>query len=339
MLKSRFNWKLVIVLLIAFVVLVATAYGLRQWRRSHRVEKNLYLGNKAYNEQKWEEAARNLGRYLAVTQNDKAILFKYAQAQLNIRPLKRSNLEQAVSAYRTILRIDETNSQAAQALTELYLQVGLPGEAELIAARAIEKDPSPQLRKTLTIALINQRKFEKASAELRNIIKEHPDYVWAYNILGRLAENRPDDFLETPLFWFDEAVKNNPSNAESFINRAAYYLRVGDRDKALSDLAEAEKLDLSDFDIRLRLAEEFINNNILDKAEKHLTALQEIEPTNQNLWRMWARFALKSNSEQKMRSIAHTGLKALSAQPWDFMPMAAELCISEAENLAQLTIV
>jgi tetratricopeptide (TPR) repeat protein len=329
--KRYFNWKLVIVLLIGFFVLGVTAYGLRQWRRSHRAERGLYLGNKAYSEQRWEDAAKNLGRYIAVVQNDPEILSKYAQAQLNIRPLKRNNLEQAISAYRIILRIDETNPQAVLALTEIYLQIGLPGEAELIAARAIGKNPLPELRKTLAVALMNQRKFEEASKELRNIIKEHPDCISAYNLLGHLAENRPDDFPETSQFWFDEAVKNNSSNAEAYIIRGAYYLRNKEKAKALSDLMEAEKLNLSDFTVRLRLAEEFINANILDKAEKHLAIVQESDPTNQTLWHIWARLALRSNSKQTMTKIAQTGLEALSAQPWDFMPTAAELYVRGGE--------
>jgi tetratricopeptide (TPR) repeat protein len=329
--KRYFNWKLVIVLLIGFIVLSVTAYGLRQWQRGRRAERGLYLGNKAYSEQKWEEAARNLGRYLAVAQNDAAVLLKYAQAQLNIRPLGRNNIEQAVSAYRTILRIDETNSNAAMTLVGIYLQIGLPGEAELIAARAIEKNQSLELRRMLAIALINQRKFDQGSKELKNIIKEHPDYVSAYEVLGRLVENRPNDFLETSQSLFDEAVKNNPSNAKAYIVRGAYYLRKGEKVKVLSDLSEAEKLDLSDIAVRLRLAEEFVNADVLDRAEKQLVTVQKTDPTNQSLWQVWAMLALKSNAGPTMMKVAQSGLKALYSQPWDFMPVAAELYIRSGE--------
>jgi tetratricopeptide (TPR) repeat protein len=330
--KRHFNWKLTIVLLIGFIVLSVTAYGLRQWQRSHRAEKGLSLGNKAYSEQRWEDAAKNLGRYLAVVQNDTAVLSKYAQAQLNIRPLGRNNLQQAIGAYRAILRIDEPNSQAALKLIEIYLQIGLSGEAELIAARAVEKNPSPELRRMQAVALIEQRKFEDALKELKDIIKKYPDCILAYDMLGRLVESRPDDFLETTfLSWFDEAVKNNPSSANAYIIRGSYYLRNKEKDKALSDLTEAEKLDLSDFTVRLHLAEEFVNANILDKAEKHLSVAQTSEPANQTLWYIWANLALRSNSKQTMTRVAQTGLEALSAQPWDFMPIAAELYVRGGE--------
>ena len=327
MAKRYFNWKLAIVLVVGLVVLGITAYGLRQWQRSRGAERGLEAGNKAYNEQKWEEAVRNLGRYLAVAQDDVPALLKYADAQLNIRPTKRSNVRQAIAAYRNVLRTDKNNSEAAMRLTEMYLGMGMPGEAELIASRAIETNQSPKLRRMLAVALANQRKFKEAADELKAIIKEYPEQVLAYGVLGQLIEQRPEDFSQAPQFWFDEAVENNPSAAVAYIIRGAYYLRHRDRVKALADLEEAEKQDLSDPSVRLRLAMEFINANALDKAEQHLAAVQMAEPANHALWQSWARLALRSQSKAKMLKIAETGLKELSSQPWDFMPIAAELFI------------
>ena len=327
MAKRYFNWKLAIVLVIGLVVLGITAYGLRQWQRSRGAGRGLEAGNKAYNERKWEEAARDLGRYLTVASNDVPTLLKYADAQLNIRPTKRSNVRQAIAAYRNILITDENNSEAAMRLAELYLGMGMPGEAELIAGRALETSQSPKLRRMLAVALANQRKFKEAAEELKAIIKEYPEQILAYGVLGQLIEQRPADFSQAPQFWFDEAVKNNPSAAEAYIIRGAYYLRHRDRVKALADLEQAEKQDLSDPSIRLRLAMEFINTNALDKAEEHLVAVQMAEPANQALWQAWARLALRSQSKAKMLKVAETGLKELSSQPWDFMLVAAELFI------------
>jgi tetratricopeptide (TPR) repeat protein len=325
--RRYFNWKLAAVLVIGLVVLGITAYGLRQWQRSRRADRGLVLGNKAYNEHKWEDAAKNLGRYLAVTQDDVPALLKYADAQLNIRPLKHNNVQQAIAAYRTVLRVDKNNSEASLRLVEMYLGMGMAGEAELIVTRAIEANPSPELQRMLAVALINQRKFKEAANELKSIIKEHPDQILAYGVLGQLTEQRPEDFSQASQLCFDEAVKNNPSSALAYIIRGGFYLRNNDKVKALSDLEHAEKLDLSDSTIRLRLARELINANILDKAEEHLTLVQANEPTSQSLWQTWAQLTLKSQSKTKMLKIAETGLKELSSQPWDFMPIAAELYI------------
>jgi len=325
--RRYFNWKLAIVLLIGLVVLGATAFGLRQWRRGTRAELGLEAGIKAYNEHRWEEAARNLGSYLAVERDDVPALLKYADAQLNIRPLKRNNIQQAIAAYRTALREDKNNSEAVTKLTEMYLGMGMPGEAELIATTYLKTNQDLELRRMLAVALARQRKFDEAATELKNIIMEHPDQILAYETLGQLTEQRPEDFPDPPANLFNEAVKNNPSSALAYMIRAAFHLRSNDRPKVLADLEQAEKLDLSEPIVRLRLAGEFINTNVFDKAEKHLEAVQTADPANQLLWRTWATLALKSNSKPTMLKVAETGLKELSSQPWDFMPTAAELYI------------
>ena len=325
--KRYFNWRLAIVLVIGLVVLSMTAYGLRQWRRSSRSARGLVLGNKAYEEHRYEEALQQLGHYLAVERDDVPILLKYADAHLNIRPLKRNNIQQAIAAYRVVLREDKNNSEAATKLTELYLAMGMPGEAELIITRYLDTNQDLKLRRLLAIAMIRQRKFAEAETELKSIIAEHPAQILAYETLGQLIEQRPADFPDPPEYWFSEAVKNNPSSALTYIIRAAFLLRNNDRNKALADLEQAEKLDLSDPIVRLRLGGEFINANILDKVEKHLEEVQKAEPSSQALWRIWATLAQKSNSKAMVLKVADTGLKELSYQPWDFMPTAAELYI------------
>jgi len=325
-----FNWKLAIVLVISVVVLSLTAFGLRQWQRTNRADRGLILGSKAYDEQNWKEAAENLGRYLAIEQNDIPVLMKYADANLKIRPSRRSNIAQAISAYQIVLRADKTNYKAAMQLTELYLSRYLPAEAELIASAYLDNndDPAPELRRMLALALVRQRKFNEAADELKAIIKEHPDQILAYESLGQLTEERPDDFPDLPHgeYWFNEAINNNPSSALAYTIRAGFY-HDKDVSKTLADLERAERMDLSDPNVELRLAREFINAELLDKAEQHLKAVQPALPANLVLWGTWAELAMKSNSKEKMLEVAENSLKELSSQPWDFMPAATELFI------------
>jgi len=342
--KRYFNWKLAVVLLIGLAVLGITAYGLRTWQRSQRAEKGLEAGNRAYKNHNWQQAADYLGRYLAVKHDEIAVLLKYADAQLKIRPLKRNNLIQAIAAYRNALILDKDNSEAAKQLTKIYLELDMPGEAELIAKRQLGRLPStqeqpepttqptqhPELQRILAVAMAKQRKFDEAAAELKSLIAKHPEQILAYETLGRLCENRPDDFPHHPEHWFNEAIKNNPSSALAYIIRADFYLRNQNKSQASNDLKQAEKMDLSDTLVRLRLAMGFINTDKPDKAEQHLAVLQESEPTNPALWQNWARLALTSRSKKKMLAIAENGLK-FSAQPLDFMPRAAELFIQAGE--------
>ena len=308
-------------------VLGGTAFVLRQWQRSRRAEQGLVLGNKAYDEHKWEEAAQQLGRYLSIAQDDVLVLLKYAEAQLSIRPLGQSNVQQAIGAYRNILRLDHGNFEAAKLLSEIYLSMGMPGEAELIAARALQTNGSPELRRILAIAMAGQRRFTEAAKELKSIVEKNPEQILAYEVLARLAEQRPEDFSETPEFWLDQAMKSNPSTAEAYIARGAYFSRQGNKEKALADLGQAEQMDLSNSAVRLRLAEELVNFDAHDRASKQLDIVQQEEPENQFLWQVWAKLALKAGTNDIMLKVADTGLKELASQPWDFMPIAVELFI------------
>ncbi|MHC4573528.1 MAG: tetratricopeptide repeat protein [Planctomycetota bacterium] len=325
--KSYFNWKLASVLVIGLFVLAITAYGLRQWQRDRRAERGLVLGQKAYEEHRWEDAAKHLGRYLAVARDDAPVLLQYANAQLNIRPLKRSNVLHAVASFRAALRIDKNNSEAAGRLTRIYLALGMPGEAELIARRQLENNQDPGLRTMLAVALAQQRKFDEAAAELKDLTAKHPDHIPGYEILGQLSEQLAENFAEPPAHWFNEAVRHNPSSALAYIIRAAFYLKSNSKLEALADLKKAEQLDLSDLGVQLRLAREFMNADALEKAEEHLALARMADPSSQALWQTWAELALKSQVQTKMLEIAETGLKELSSGPWDFMPTAAELYI------------
>lgn len=322
-----FNWKLAIVLVISMAVLGVGAFSLRQWRKAGRADRGLKLGSRAYDEHRWDDAATHLGDYLAIVQDNVPILLKYADAQLKIRPAKQSNLHQAEQAYRTILRSDKGNPEAARRLTEMYLAIRKFGEAELIARRHIEVKPDPELQRMLAVALIEQRKFDEADRELRAIIQKHPDRIPGYETLGLLLEQRPNDFEDTPAGVFDLAVENNPSSALAYIVRAGFYRRSNNLSAAPAELEMAERQDLSDADVRLRLAREYAIVNQFDKAEKHLAIVCEVDAKNQGLWQTWAGLALKSRSAEKMLKVAQTGLAELGSQAWDFMPLAAELFI------------
>ncbi|MBN2457238.1 MAG: tetratricopeptide repeat protein [Sedimentisphaerales bacterium] len=327
MIQRRFNCKVAVVLVIALLLLVTTAFFFRRWQQIRRARLACAAGIRAYDQRLWHDAARNLGRYLAIDHSNIQIQLKYAEAQMNIRPLKRNNIQQAIAAYRNTLRIDKGNSEAALRLVGLYLKMEMFGEAEVISVRALEANPTPELRRMLAMALASQRKFKEAEKELKNTIKLYPEHVLAYDTLARLIEKRPDDYSESPYFWFNKAVQQNPSAPEAYIIRGAYHLRNEDLEKALADLTRAEKENLSNPATRLSLAEQLINANALDKAEEHLKAVKAADPANQVLWQIWSQLALKSKSQKKMQEVAAIGLEELSSQPWDFLPLAAELFI------------
>lgn len=338
MAQRYFNWTLAIVLVVGVVVLAAAILSLHQWQRSVLAEEALPLGEEAFASGDWEEAAKQIGRYLTINSDDVERLLMYGQAQLKVRPSTRANIERAIAAYSSALRLAGGHAEAARQLVEIYLGLSpaepsigsrsrSPGEAELRARRFLEDRDDPVLRRLLALALIQQRNVPEAQQTLVELIAEHPDYIPAYETIGRLAIEYPEDVNKPANYWFEEAVIRNPESARAHIIRASFFLRDGDRPNAIADLERAASLDLSDPDVHLRLIAELVLARAHDEARDQMVALRAKEPTETDLWRYWAMVAIQSGSEQEMQTVAEEGLRELAAHPWDFMPWAGELWI------------
>ncbi len=326
-----FNWKLIAVFIMTFVMLGATAVMLRQWqmkRLNRRTVQDLESGLDAYEQCEWEKAAESLSKYLAFNKGDTEVWLKFADAQLNIRPLLTDNVNRAAAAYRTVLRVEKTNCEAARKLTALFLDIDVPAEAELIATNFLKEKDDPEVRRGLGISLAEQRRFNEAQTHLKNVIDEYPSFVPAYDTMARIIERHPENLPEsTPEYWYDLAVANNPSSAEAVIARADFHVRRNAGQKASSDLQAAEGLNLSDPLVRLKLAGCYLEVHLLDKARAHLTQVREHGGDTFLFWRLWAAVASEAASKDEMVEVASAGLKENRAQRWDFVPVAAELFI------------
>lgn len=335
MAQRYFNWTLAIVLVVGVVVLAVAALSLHKWQRSVLAEESLPLGEQAFAAGDWEEAARQIGRYLVINGNDISRLLMYGEAQLKIRPSASDNIQQAISAYSSVLRLDSGHTEAARRLIEIYLGLSAadrsigrsPGEAELKARRFLEAHDDPVVRRFLALALIQQRNLAEAQKTLLELVAEHPDHVPAYEILGMLAAESPEDANKPSNYWFEEAVSRNPESAWAHILRGGFLRRSGDLPNAMADFERAASLDLSDTRAHLRMIAELIQARAYDEAREQIAALRAKEPTETDLWRYWAAVALQSGSEQEMETVARDGLKELAAYPWDFMPWAGELLV------------
>jgi tetratricopeptide (TPR) repeat protein len=337
MARRYINWKLVIILIVGLGVLGTAAVVLHGWQKNTRAERAKPLGEQAYDEGRWEEAAGMLGTYLGVyanTTDSIPVWMKYADAHLNIRPRKPNNMSQAFNAYVSVLRLDKGHDEAVNRLVELCLNpsVWRPNDAEryIVEYLKVKKD-NPAIRRSLGVALIRQRKFSEASGVLVQLTKDHPDEVLAYEIMGLLAEDRPNDVNLPAINWFDEAVKQNPNSAMAYAVHASSLWRHRDPNAASADLAKAETLDLSDTTVHLRLVRELLNVRALDKAKAHLDTLRAKLPKDQTVWQYLAEWAMLSKSTDEMQKIAHAGLEEQASQPWDFLPVAAELYIAAGQ--------
>ena len=296
-------------------------------RRRTKAEQALPRGQTAFEAKQWDEAADQLGRYLAVNNQDVTVLIQYAEAQLNRRPITQGNVQMAIAAYRNALRFKPDDVETARRLAEVYLSMGAPAEAESTAERHLERRDDPGLRRLYAQALWQQREFDQATAEMKTVIEKYPGEILAYEFLGFAMEARPEAADRTSDAWLDEAVTKNPESALAYAARASRRLRQGDKDQAMADLTRAMACDLSDKTIRLRVIRELVNAKAWEQARTQLQALREADAAELRLWQTWAELAVESGSQEEMYMVAEEGMKALASQPWDFMSVAAHLLI------------
>ncbi|OHB67104.1 MAG: hypothetical protein A2Y76_15630 [Planctomycetes bacterium RBG_13_60_9] len=328
MARPYINWHLAAVLVVATVVFVTAVFALHSWRQSSRAEEALPLGEQAYSQRNWDLAADQLGRYVSVYKDDTAVLLKYADAQLKRRPVAPANIQHAVAVYQAVLRLEENNKTAAERLIELYLTMGNSGDAQGVASAYLQNNDDPAVRRMLAFSFMQQQKPQETGQALRNLVRDHPDDVLAYEMLGRLAEDYPADANRPAAEWFDAAVAANPQSALAYVVRAAFHRQHGRREQALADLNQARQHDLSEVNVHFRLIQELMRVQAIDQAKEHLTALQQTAATEPMLWQTWAAVVLASGSAQEQATVAETGLQKLAPYPWDFMPTAAELFVA-----------
>ncbi|MEN6383616.1 MAG: tetratricopeptide repeat protein, partial [Phycisphaerales bacterium] len=298
-----------------------------QWQQERIKNIKLKTGLESYAQSNWKSAASNLGRYLSFCPSDIDILLKYADAQLHIRPLGQDNIQQAIAAYRTIIRADKTNKTAVKQLADLYLKIDAAPEAENVTARYMRHENDYEIQTLYAISLFRQRKFQASADMLMQVINEHPTEIKAYATMAKLAKSDVEGKYETPEHWFNEYIKNNPSSANGYILRGAYFLDESKYTKAVEELNKAENFDLSDPNTRLELVWEYIKADMPEKAKEHLKIIEENFPAFLSLWQARAEIALYQDSKEEMKDIAENGMNALKKDPWDFMPIAAELII------------
>lgn len=330
--KAYINWKLVLVLVLGCCAIGATVVGLRKFNRTQRAEQGLKKGLAAYDDKRWKDAATGLGQYLSMHQSDTEILLKYGQAQARIQPFRREQYAQAVNAYHSVLRLDEGNAEAAEALTDLYLQAQVPAEAESVAARFLEKYKDNIIVLRLATAQVMQRKFDLAAGLLNELVAGDPTEIAAYEVLAHIAQERPDLLTKTPQEWIDAAVANNPQKAQAYILRAGFLSRLGNQEGATEALKQAAGCDLSDVEVRLSLAAAWLRLDAVDQAGEQLDAVFAADPERPELWQLRAVLATKRHDPALSAQIAREGIEQLGDNKAVFLPYAVELFM-QAQDL------
>jgi len=294
---ARVNVKVLVILAIVVVTLGGSLVAARQIRRSVLSKRALAAGEAAFADKNWARAARDLGEYLGRNPDDIAILKKYAQARLSVRPLESINIGRAINAYRRIIQLDPHDEVAYEKLAELYGGTG--NSAELAYVARVRLEHAPHDRKAplwLASALVRlnrqaeaQQVLEQLTQELQTQDDKHAEYVDACAQMSAIiATGASAADKANGLAWLTKAVNYAPDSVEARIYRAHFYLQTLDipdlsNDDRLTlarqDLEQADGVGTQDPRLLLSLAAAWLaHGDGLDQAAAELRLAENVTP-------------------------------------------------------------
>ena len=155
---------------------------------------------------------------------------------------RAGDLNGALGAYETALKLDPKDVDLANDLGRLAMQMGLYQVAEqLFRSFIAERPQAVDGPNNLACALRDQLRYGDALEVLRPAILANPDSALLWNTLGAtVAEQGQTD---QSLVFFDEALRLDPAFAKARYNRANIRLSLGEPGAALEDCETALRSD------------------------------------------------------------------------------------------------
>ena len=147
---------------------------------------------------------------------------------------RSGDLNGALAAYETALKLDPDDLDLANDLGRLAMQMGQHQVAEHLFRHFIEKRPEVvDGPNNLACALRDQLRYGDALAVLRPAIEANPESALLWNTLGAVVAEEGE--TDRSVIFFDEALRLNPGFAKARYNRANIRLSLGDPEGALAD--------------------------------------------------------------------------------------------------------
>ncbi len=185
-----------------------------------------------------------------------------------LRLHQSGRLTGARQTYLELLRTDPVNADAWHLLGVIALQLGEPGTAVSLIAKAIEFDAhQPVYFNNLGNALFEQRKLEDAAALYRHAIGLQPDYAEAIYNLGNTLQILEQ--YDAALNCYREAVGFKPNYTDALYSTARLYQARGDYTAAASWYRRLLKVDPDYSAANLHLGRLLFLDNRLQEAQQH----------------------------------------------------------------------
>lgn len=157
-------------------------------------------------------------------------------------------------------------------------------KAEKTARKALEIDANEPTALDVVATIVSAqshrdaKKWPEAEQLLRRLAEVDPNNATAPRELARRALN--DDNMNDAAFWFERLKLASPLEPTSYAGLAGIYLSLGQNERALPELAELAKREMSDPRYALKLASIYTAIKQPDQAAWWLEQAMEIDPFN-----------------------------------------------------------
>ena len=237
--------------------------------------------------------------------------------------VKKSDLSAAEAALQRAIAADSNFAGAHSALAAVYFarkdneKAGLESEK----AAKLAKVRSPETIKFAQFKVQNGRPDE-AKAFLANVTKQAPDFLPAWPILGRIANNEKkyDDALRL----VENALSRDPSNIDARLVQAESWIAKGETKKAVDSIENLDRTYPGSPVIKYALARLYAKTNNLSQAIAAVDQVVKTSPNFVDAVLLQAELHLKNGDAQSVVDSLSTVVKQSPGL------LRAELMLAEA---------
>ena len=190
---------------------------------------------------------------------------------------KKSDLSGAEAALQRAAAADPNLAAAHSALAALYLAKKDKDKAgpELEKAAKLARVRSPETVRLAQFKVQNGA-AEEAKAFLTNVTKQAPDFIPAWLMLGRIANNETkyDDALRLVA----NALSRDPANIDARLVQAESWVAKGETKKAVDSIEDLDRTYPNSPIIKYAVAQVYVRTNNLDQAIAAVDQVVNLSP-------------------------------------------------------------